>query len=109
MVVQLVEGIDLDGQVRFGSVRGDGCSRLPDQGYLYHGGRRAGLTAVGAASWKPFRHRGWRRGVFTRPWSATVTYGRPLGQWLENVCAENPHKYGAEKDAQVPTADKPDF
>ena len=48
-------------------------------------------------------------GVFTTPWSATVTYGRPLGEWLENVCAENPNKYGAEKDAQVPTADRPDF
>jgi hypothetical protein len=48
-------------------------------------------------------------GVFTTPWSATVTYGRPLGGWLENVCAENPHKYGTEKDVAVPTADKPDF
>ena len=48
-------------------------------------------------------------GVFTTPWSATVTYGHPLTGWLENVCAENPHKYGTEKDAQVPTAEKPDF
>jgi hypothetical protein len=48
-------------------------------------------------------------GVFTMPWSATVTYGRPFGEWLENVCAENPRKYGTEKDVQVPTADKPDF
>jgi hypothetical protein len=47
--------------------------------------------------------------VFTTPWSATVTYGRPLGEWLENVCAENPNKYGTERDVQVPTADKPDF
>ena len=47
--------------------------------------------------------------VFTTPWSATVTYGRPLGQWLENVCADNPFKYGTEKDAQVPAAGKPDF
>src|SRR5215471_2464289 len=48
-------------------------------------------------------------GVFAMPWSATVTYGRPLGEWLENVCAENPRKYGTEKDVQVPTAAKPDF
>ena len=48
-------------------------------------------------------------GVFTTPWSATVTYGRPAGVWLETVCAENPNKYGTERDAQVPTADKPDF
>ena len=49
------------------------------------------------------------KGVFTQPWSATVTYGRPFGEWLELVCAENPRKYGSEKDVQVPTADKPDF
>jgi hypothetical protein len=48
-------------------------------------------------------------GVFTTPWSATVTYGRPLSGWLENACADNPRKYGTERDAQVPTADKPDF
>ena len=48
-------------------------------------------------------------GVFTMPWSATVTYGRPRGEWRENVCAENPRKYGTEKDAAVPTAERPDF
>jgi hypothetical protein len=48
-------------------------------------------------------------GVFTTPWSATVTYGKPVLEWAENICAENPHKYGTEEDAQVPTANKPDF
>src|ERR1700730_12975956 len=48
-------------------------------------------------------------GVFTMPWSATVTYRRALGEPFEWVCAENPHKYNTEKDAAVPTADKPDF
>ena len=56
--------------------------------------------------------------VFTMPWSATVTYGRvnplpgrvsQISEWEENVCAENPRKYGTERDVQVPTADKPDF
>jgi hypothetical protein len=47
--------------------------------------------------------------VFTTPWSATVTYGKPVLEWLELACAENPNKYGTEEDAQVPTADKPDF
>ena len=47
--------------------------------------------------------------VFTTPWSATVTYGKPAVEWAENVCAENPKKYGTEEDAQVPMADKPDF
>jgi len=48
-------------------------------------------------------------GVFTMPWSATVTYGKPVLAWAEQVCAENPHKYGTEEDAQIPTAAKPDF
>jgi hypothetical protein len=48
-------------------------------------------------------------GVFTTPWSAYVTYGRPLGEWAENVCAENLRKYNTEKEPAVPTADKPDF
>ena len=49
------------------------------------------------------------KGAFTTPWTATKTYRRVSRGWPENVCAENPHKYGTEKDAAVPTADKPDF
>jgi hypothetical protein len=49
------------------------------------------------------------KGVFTTVWSATKTYRRVFRDWPENVCGENPHKYGTEKDAAVPTADKPDF
>ena len=48
-------------------------------------------------------------GVFTMPWSATITYRRPLGEWPEMVCAENPHGYYPEKRTAVPIADKPDF
>jgi hypothetical protein len=48
-------------------------------------------------------------GVFTTPWSATITYRRDKDEWPEAVCAENPYKYGTEKDAAVPTAGKPDF
>ena len=47
--------------------------------------------------------------VFTMPWKATVTYGKPVDGWLENVCAENPNKYGTEQDVRLPTASKPDF
>jgi hypothetical protein len=47
-------------------------------------------------------------GVFTTPWSATITYGRGSKDWPEIVCAENIRKY-YEKDTAVPTADKPDF
>jgi hypothetical protein len=53
-------------------------------------------------------------GVFTSPWSATITYRRGLNSrgtdaWSESVCAENPHVYYAGKDADLPTAAKPDF
>jgi hypothetical protein len=54
--------------------------------------------------------------VFTTPWSATVTYGRPaalpqnsVSPWLENVCGENPRKYGTERDVRLPIADRADF
>jgi hypothetical protein len=48
-------------------------------------------------------------GVFTTPWSATKTYRRVSRDWPENVCAENPHRYGTDRDPALPTADKPDF
>jgi hypothetical protein len=54
-------------------------------------------------------------GVFTMPWSATITYGRnPNQSWDERICAENvehdyQYNYFSEKDARLPTADKPDF
>jgi hypothetical protein len=52
-------------------------------------------------------------GVFTTPWSATITYGRPSGRdgrgsgGFEYVCAENPRNSGGK--SAVPTAAKPDF
>src|ERR1700730_6662777 len=51
-------------------------------------------------------------GVFTMPWSATITYGRPPMRaggvpGGEFVCAENPRSSG--RKPAVPTADKPDF
>jgi hypothetical protein len=48
-------------------------------------------------------------GVFTMPWSATITYGRGSGDWEEEACAENRRGNYDKKDAQVPTADTPDF
>jgi hypothetical protein len=47
-------------------------------------------------------------GVFTTPWTATLTYVRDPAGWLESVCAENIQWYSG-KDADVPRADKPDF
>jgi hypothetical protein len=54
-------------------------------------------------------------GVFTMPWSATITYGRDVSaDWDERICVENvQHDYDgrffSDTDAHVPTADKPDF
>src|SRR6266567_3996106 len=48
-------------------------------------------------------------GVFTMPWSATITRRRSSSEWPELVCAENPHGYFPGKKAAIPTADKPDF
>ncbi len=49
-------------------------------------------------------------GVFTMPWTATITYSVPLGSWEEHVCAESRLGYFTNgKEAAAPTADKPDF
>jgi hypothetical protein len=50
--------------------------------------------------------------VFTTPWSATVTFAPAVQSgdaWPENVCGENPYKYGTEEDVQLPTAKIADF
>jgi hypothetical protein len=49
-------------------------------------------------------------GVFTRPWTATITYSVPLGSWEEHVCAENRLGYFSNgSEAAAPTANTPDF
>jgi hypothetical protein len=48
-------------------------------------------------------------GVFTTPWTATLTYVPGPDQISEGVCAENPHEYYNNKDSDVPKAEKPDF
>jgi hypothetical protein len=48
-------------------------------------------------------------GVFTTPWTATLTYVPGPDQIPEGVCAENLHEYYNNKDADVPKAEKPDF
>jgi hypothetical protein len=35
--------------------------------------------------------------------------GPGTNAWPENVCGENPHKYGTEEDVQLPTARVADF
>jgi hypothetical protein len=46
--------------------------------------------------------------VYTMPWSAASTYRKPSGEWVERVCAENPHVY-YDRDAAIPEAGKPDL
>src|SRR5882762_2309719 len=48
-------------------------------------------------------------GVFTTPWTATLTYVPGGDQISETVCAENPREYYNNKDSDVPKAEKPDF
>ena len=48
-------------------------------------------------------------GVFTTPWTATLTYVPGGDQIAETVCAENPREYYNNKLADVPKAEKPDF
>jgi len=47
-------------------------------------------------------------GVFTTPWTATLTYA-PANGGGEVICAENRHEYYNNKESDVPKADKPDF
>jgi hypothetical protein len=46
--------------------------------------------------------------VFTTPWSARITYRRPLGSWPEFLCAESARDY-VGRTLNLPHADKPDF
>jgi hypothetical protein len=48
-------------------------------------------------------------GVFTTPWSATLTYAPAPDAIPEGVCAENPHEYYNNKDTDLPKAARPDF
>jgi hypothetical protein len=48
------------------------------------------------------------KGVFSTPWTATMTYAPGPADWVEQVCAENIMWYPG-KNAAVPQADKPDF
>jgi hypothetical protein len=47
-------------------------------------------------------------GVFTMPWTATITYRPNVLPWSEQICAENPRDFNHE-ESRLPTADKPEF
>ena len=46
--------------------------------------------------------------VYTGPWSASISYRRPLGEWPEMACADGTRDYVGRTIA-LPRADKPDF
>jgi len=48
-------------------------------------------------------------GVFTTPWTVTITYAPGTDDWPEVVCAENIQEYYYKKESEVPRAAKPDF
>ena len=48
-------------------------------------------------------------GVFTKPWSAAISYRRPLGEWREMACAETTSDPFSGRVFAVPHADKSDF
>ena len=46
--------------------------------------------------------------VTSRPWSASISYRRPVGEWPEMACADQPRDY-VGRSLDLPHADKPDF
>jgi hypothetical protein len=48
-------------------------------------------------------------GVFTTPWSATITYRPGKDPFSESICAENQHEYYNNAESNVPKSDKSDF
>ncbi|HYM18606.1 MAG TPA: hypothetical protein VEU06_08590 [Micropepsaceae bacterium] len=48
-------------------------------------------------------------GVFTTPWTSTITYRPAVNPWPELICAENQHEYYNNGDSAIPKAVKPDF
>jgi hypothetical protein len=90
------EGLDRDARENLRPPRGADAGSAPD--YSYRGKHLQLQFTVED------------EGVFTMPWSATVTYRRGAEPWREVVCAENTRELAmAGRAAAVPTANQPDF
>jgi hypothetical protein len=91
------EGLDRDARENLRPARGADAGPAPD--YAYRGKLLQLQFTVEDA------------GVFTMPWSATVTYRRAGAEpWREVVCAENTQELAfAGRQAARPIANKPDF
>jgi hypothetical protein len=48
-------------------------------------------------------------GIFTQPWTSTITYRRTDMAWEERICAENNTDVLKQGFESVPTAERPDF
>jgi hypothetical protein len=90
------EGLDRDARENTRPARGADAGSAPDYGYR---GKHLQLQFTVEDD-----------GVFTMPWSATITYRRGREEWREVVCPENKQELAlAGRGAAVPTADRPDF
>jgi hypothetical protein len=90
------EGLDRDARENLRPARGADAGSAPD--YSYRGKHLQLHFTVED------------EGVFTMPWSATITYRRGREEWREVVCAENTRELAiAGRDAAVPTAHRLDF
>jgi hypothetical protein len=47
--------------------------------------------------------------MYTTPWTATATYRRGRGPWLEQICAEDDFDFHEGKTRDIPQSPKPDF
>jgi hypothetical protein len=91
-----MEGLERDARENLRPARGADAGSAPD--YSYRGKHLQLRFTVED------------EGVFTMPWTATITYRRGIEAWREVVCAENTRELAiAGRAAAVPTADKPDF
>ena len=90
------EGLDRDARENLRPARGADAGPEPD--YSYRGKHLQLHFTVED------------EGVFTMPWSATITYRRGREEWRDVVCAENMRELAiAGRGLAVPTAHKPDF
>ena len=90
------EGLERDARENMRPARGADAGSAPD--YSYRGKHLQLRFTVED------------EGVFTMPWTATITYRRGGEAWREVACAENTRELAiAGRAAAVPHADKPDF